>query len=65
MAACGLDFGTSNTTLGVAAIGGQPVLAPLEGDGTTLPSAIFFDFAQRENSAGPRSMPMSRAPKAG
>src|ERR1700688_2906412 len=44
MAACGLDFGTSNTTLGVAAIDGQPVLAPLEGKATTLPSAVFFDF---------------------
>jgi hypothetical chaperone protein len=48
MAACGLDFGTSNTTLGIAASDGQPVLAPLEGSATTLPSAVFFDF---ENNA--------------
>lgn len=41
MTACGLDFGTSNTTLGF--VGGQgPRLAPLEGDADTLPSAIFF-----------------------
>jgi hypothetical chaperone protein len=41
---CGLDFGTSNST--VAVMRGQGVeLAPLEGDHPTLPSAIFFDFA--------------------
>ncbi|WP_181707003.1 Hsp70 family protein [Chthonobacter rhizosphaerae] len=41
MAACGLDFGTSNTTLGVAGAG-QPALVPLEGDADTIPSAIFY-----------------------
>jgi hypothetical chaperone protein len=44
MASCGLDFGTSNTTLGVAAPGGTPHLVPLEARATTLPSAVFFDF---------------------
>ncbi|TCT07641.1 Hsp70 family protein [Aquabacter spiritensis] len=44
MAACGLDFGTSNTTLGLAAAGG-PRLAPLEGGADTLPSAIFYPRA--------------------
>ncbi|WP_448192243.1 Hsp70 family protein [Azospirillum sp. sgz301742] len=39
MAACGLDFGTSNTTLGV-----DTRLLPLEGASTTLPSSLFFDF---------------------
>ncbi|MFD1333368.1 Hsp70 family protein [Methylopila musalis] len=38
MTACGLDFGTSNTTLGLSGRG----LARLEGDEATLPSAIFF-----------------------
>ena len=41
MAACGLDFGTSNTTLGLGR-GGVPSLVPLEGAHRTLPSAIFF-----------------------
>lgn len=41
MAACGLDFGTSNTTLGRVA-GGRPELLPLEGHHRTVPSAIFF-----------------------
>ena len=40
MPACGLDFGTSNTTLGVLA-DGAPVLLPLEGEAVTVPSAIF------------------------
>ncbi|WP_181702199.1 Hsp70 family protein [Chthonobacter albigriseus] len=44
MAACGLDFGTSNTTLGVAA-DGEPRLAALEGDAVTIPSAIFYGRA--------------------
>jgi hypothetical chaperone protein len=43
MASCGLDFGTSNSALGVVR-GGAPVLAPLEGGETLIPSAIFFDF---------------------
>lgn len=45
MAACGLDFGTSNTTLGHGRPGRAPTLAPLEGDETTIPSAIFFDWS--------------------
>src|ERR1700759_1760407 len=42
MSICGLDFGTSNTTLGTMA-GDVPVLAALEGAETTIPSAIFFE----------------------
>jgi len=41
MAACGLDFGTSNTTLGVSSAEG-PALVTLDGDSVTIPSAIFF-----------------------
>jgi hypothetical chaperone protein len=43
MTYCGLDFGTSNSTLGAAGGDGAALVA-LEGDSTTLPSAIFFDF---------------------
>jgi len=43
MTACGLDFGTSNTTLGVHDGGGFRLLA-LDGVRTTLPTAVFFDF---------------------
>ena len=52
MAACGLDFGTSNTTLGVAATGGSPRLVPLENQATTLPSAVFFDFDSATMAVG-------------
>jgi hypothetical chaperone protein len=41
LTACGLDFGTSNTTLGTMEAG-VPRLAPLEGDNVTIPSAIFY-----------------------
>ena len=41
MSICGLDFGTSNTTLGTI-ISDIPVLAALEGDHVTIPSAIFY-----------------------
>ena len=41
MAAAGLDFGTSNTTLGVVT-GGRADMARLEGGEDTLPSAIFY-----------------------
>src|ERR1700742_1014218 len=43
MSICGLDFGTSNTTLGTIDDGAVPVLAALELDHTTIPSAIFYD----------------------
>jgi hypothetical chaperone protein len=42
MSICGLDFGTSNTTLGT--IEGQaPALVALEAGQTTIPSAIFYE----------------------
>ena len=44
---CGLDFGTSNSTLGLM-VDGHPRLIPLEGGEVTIPSALFFDF--EENS---------------
>jgi hypothetical chaperone protein len=40
---CGLDFGTSNSTIGIVAADGAR-LCRLEGDSGTLPSAIFYDF---------------------
>jgi hypothetical chaperone protein len=39
---CGLDFGTSNSTLALHA-NGRSFLCPLEGDSVTLPSAVFYD----------------------
>lgn len=53
MSACGLDFGTSNTTLGIVREG-RPVLVGLEGNAVTIPSAIFFgpDGASRIGRCG-------------
>lgn len=45
MPACGLDFGTSNSAIGVMH-GNAPALAPVEDEATLIPSAIFFDFEQ-------------------
>lgn len=39
----GIDFGTSNSTVGVVE-NGRPRLVPLEADQVTLPSAVFFNY---------------------
>ena len=46
MTACGLDFGTSNSAIGVMR-GNAPALAPVEGDATLIPSALFFDYENK------------------
>ena len=56
MNVCGLDFGTSNSTVGVLK-DGQPAMVPLEQDAghqwqTTLPSALFFSFEDDQVSFG-------------
>jgi hypothetical chaperone protein len=43
MLACGLDFGTSNSAIGIAR-GDVVALAPLEDEKTLMPSAVFFDY---------------------
>jgi hypothetical chaperone protein len=43
MIACGLDFGTSNSAIGVMR-DGTPALAPIEAGDTLMPSAVFFDY---------------------
>ncbi|EJW12282.1 Putative heat shock protein YegD [Rhodovulum sp. PH10] len=45
--ACGLDFGTSNSTLGVFRANG-PELLFLEGANTTVPSAVFFGLDKHD-----------------
>jgi hypothetical chaperone protein len=46
MIACGLDFGTSNSAIGVVR-DGAAALAPLEAGNTLMPSAVFFDYETR------------------
>ena len=41
---CGLDFGTSNSTLGRSGVDGHPDLLALEGGSRTIPSVLFFNF---------------------
>jgi hypothetical chaperone protein len=48
---CGLDFGTSNSTV-ACRFKDQIELVPVEGESRTLPSAIFFDFADGSASFG-------------
>jgi hypothetical chaperone protein len=48
---CGLDFGTSNSTV-ACEIQGHIELAPVEGASKTLPSSVFFDFADGSVSFG-------------
>lgn len=50
MIACGLDFGTSNSAIGIARAGGPGELAPLEGASTLMPSAVFFDFEAKRRA---------------
>jgi hypothetical chaperone protein len=46
MNACGLDFGTSNSAIGIIR-DGAPVLVPADSDSTLVPSAVFFDAETR------------------
>ncbi|MBZ9701188.1 MULTISPECIES: Hsp70 family protein [unclassified Mesorhizobium] len=47
----GIDFGTSNSTVGVVR-SGQPHLVALEGGEVTLPSAVFFNFEDNRTCFG-------------
>ncbi len=49
--ACGVDFGTSNSTVGWSRPG-QPALLALEDGKATLPSAVFFNAEEDETSFG-------------
>ncbi len=44
MPALGLDFGTSNTAAAVM-VNGKPWVVPLEDGASTLPTAVFLDYA--------------------
>mgnify|MGYP003504460675 CR=1 FL=1 len=53
--ACGLDFGTSNSTVGWLCPD-SPVLVPLEDGRATLPSAVFFNADEGSISFGRAAM---------
>lgn len=45
---CGIDFGTSNSTVAIAGGFGGVEMVRLEGEHTTIPSVIFFDLEEGE-----------------
>jgi hypothetical chaperone protein len=51
----GIDFGTSNSTVGYIA-GGRPRLVPLEGDHVAMPSAVFYNFEDNNTYFGRRAI---------
>jgi hypothetical chaperone protein len=51
----GIDFGTSNSTVGVVR-NGQARLVALEGEQPTLPSAVFFNFEDGHTYFGRRAI---------
>ncbi|CAM5560537.1 molecular chaperone DnaK [Mycolicibacterium aubagnense] len=51
----GIDFGTSNSTVGVIE-NGRPHLVALEDGNATLPSAIFFNFEEGSTLFGRRAI---------
>lgn len=52
---CGLDFGTSNSTVGLWS-GDGPRLVQIEEGGFAVPSAIFFDFGNGAPTFGRRAV---------
>lgn len=51
----GIDFGTSNSTVGYMA-GGRPKLVPLEGEHVAMPSAVFYNFEDNNTYFGRRAI---------
>ncbi|WP_207003513.1 Hsp70 family protein [Trinickia mobilis] len=51
MTYCAIDFGTSNSAVALP-IGGGVRLAPVEGDYTTLPTAVFFNTDEHTREFG-------------
>ena len=52
---CGIDFGTSNSTVGWWRSGVDPLIA-LEGEQPTLPSVVFFNFEERRPVYGRQAL---------
>ncbi len=53
--ACGIDFGTSNSAVALSD-GGQARLLPLQGDATSVPTALFFSFEDNTTTHGREAM---------
>lgn len=53
---CGLDFGTTNSTLGLATSNAGPSLVALEDAHSTIPSAMFFSLEDHATHFGRRAV---------
>ncbi|MBA1272379.1 Hsp70 family protein [Stutzerimonas azotifigens] len=53
--ACGIDFGTSNSTVGWWRPDAEPLIV-LEGDDLTLPSVVFFNLEERRPVYGRQAL---------
>ena len=49
--ACGIDFGTSNSSVGVCDADG-PRLLPIQSGATSVPTALFFSFDDDSTTFG-------------
>src|SRR5215475_9792531 len=49
--ACGIDFGTSNSSIGVCDAAG-PRLLPIQRDATSVPTALFFSLDDNSTTFG-------------
>ena len=49
--ACGIDFGTSNSSIGICNAG-RPQLLPIQNGATSVPTALFFSFDDDSTSFG-------------
>ena len=49
---CGVDFGTTNSTVAICEKAAPPALVPLEGEYGTIPSALFFSLEDGSVSFG-------------
>jgi len=49
--ACGIDFGTSNSSIGVSD-GNRPRLLPIQNGATSVPTALFFSFDDDSTTFG-------------
>src|SRR5215470_5860683 len=53
--ACGIDFGTSNSAIGVCDAAG-PRLLPIQHGATSVPTALFFSFDDDSTTFGQEAL---------
>ncbi|MGD9804552.1 MAG: Hsp70 family protein [Hyphomicrobiaceae bacterium] len=61
---CGIDFGTSNSSVGVIR-DGNPVLLPLQDGAIAVPTALFFSFEDDTTTFGRDAMVRYRSAESG